>query len=441
MNGRIHNRLSALVFWGIVSFSISPVAAQDITRLGGDLTTEIPGHNALQVAAPNLTLPEKRDRQLSGFGIFHNILTQNEGLGPRFVNDGCGSCHVQNGRGAVRISRISERRNSMVIKVALRGALEANGAPRAVPGVGEQLQERTVAGRSLYKPRLRWMKIKGRYPDGTKYELRRPRLSFKIKGYNRDELVTSLRMTPGLVGLGLLEAIPEATILELSDPLDLNKDGISGVPSYVFDRRTGGLALGRFGFRASNTTIEQQTAAAAFNDMGVTSVLFNEEAAPIELSDDALDRLVVYQALPGVPIARDQDKPEVIRGKGIFQEIGCNNCHTISLVTEHPVHPELTGQLIHPFTDLLLHDMGPGLADKRVEFSASGSEWRTTPLWGLGFVPGVSHIRTRFLHDGRARTLQEAIIWHDGEAKKSKNAFMTMQKADRDALIAFLQSL
>lgn len=415
--------------------------AQDISALGGTLTTDIQGHNALQVAAPNLTSSEKREKQLNGFAVFHRTLDRAEGLGPRFVNNGCASCHVQNGRGAVRISHNSEKRNSMVIKVGMRGALTESGAAVPVPQLGEQLQDRTISGRSLFKSRLRWRKIRGQYPDGTRYELRRPVLSFELEGYRRQDIVTSLRMTPGLVGLGLLEAIPEADILALSDVHDQNKDGISGVPNYVPDLRNGGTALGRFGFRATQPTIEQQSAAAAFNDMGVTTALFSEVGSPPELSEQSLELLVIYQALPGVPRARNQSDAKVIQGKQLFQAIGCDSCHQLSFTTQHALHPELSGQVIHPFTDLLLHDMGKGLADKRAEFSASGSEWRTTPLWGLGFVPTVSQVRPRYLHDGRARSLEEAILWHDGEARIAKNSFKFLSRDERQALIAFLKSL
>jgi len=419
---------------------VKPVWSQDITLLGGDLSNSIPGHNGIQVTAPNVTDPDRIAKQLSGFSIFHRKVTKPEGLGPHFINSSCGGCHVQNGKGHVRIRRSRARENEMVIKVSLVG-LDQDGAPLDVPGVGEQLLDRSLRKSNRFNVRLRWRKVKGSYPDGEKYTLRSPRLIFRIKGYKRKQIVSSLRMTPQLIGLGLIEAIPESAILNLSDPEDSNGDGISGEPNYVPNKRTGGLSIGRFGFRAGNPTVEQQSAGASFFDMGVSNVLFPQAGVESELSDDQLDKLVIYQMLAGVPKARNQDDPLVLRGKELFQTVGCNDCHVMTFTTELASHPELDNQTIHPFTDVLLHDMGPGLADRRPERAASGSEWRTTPLWGLGFVSTISRVRQRYLHDGRARSIEEAILWHAGEAEASQLKFKDLPKTDREALIAFLNSL
>ncbi|MCB0332787.1 MAG: thiol oxidoreductase, partial [Bdellovibrionales bacterium] len=239
----------------------------------------------------------------------------------------------------------------------------------------------------------------------------------------------------------LLEAIPEYQILSWSDPEDDDNDGISGVPQYSPDKVNGGLGLGRFGFRASSPTLAQQSGAASFFDMGVTNPLFMVDGEEPETSAENFEKLVIYQALAGVPIARDQDDPTVIRGKELFQTVGCDGCHKMTVTTSDAQNPELDGQVIHPFTDLLLHDMGDGLADERAEFSASGSEWKTTPLWGLGFYKTVSHVTPRYLHDGRALTIEEAILWHGGEAEAAQEAFKDLPKADRKALIKFLKSL
>ena len=229
--------------------------------------------------------------------------------------------------------------------------------------------------------------------------------------------------------------------MALSDPDDSNGDGISGRPQYIPDRINGGLALGRFGFRASHPTVKQQSAAAAFGDMGVTNSIFTDETGSQELSEEDLDDLSLYQELAGVPIARDQSDPEVQRGAELFTSVGCADCHVTTFTTVNTVHPELNGQLIHPFTDLLLHDMGPELSDGRNEFSASGSEWRTTPLWGGGFFKSVSGVKQKLLHDGRARSIEEAILWHGGEGETSTNNFKNLPKADRDALLRFLDSI
>lgn len=420
--------------WPLESYS------QDFTQLGGALTTTTPGRNALQVFAPNVTSEERKAVQLSGFAPFHTRITKKQGLGPRFINSSCAGCHVQNGKGRTKLSSNPERLNGMVIKVSLPG-LEADGRPIDIPRIGEQLQDRNVRGDAFFATKLKWETVPGSYPDGSTYSLRRPLLSFRMRGRAQDEVLTSLRMTPALVGMGLLEAIPEDVILGFSDPDDADGDGISGVPQYVPNNRTGTLQIGRFGFRASHPTLEQQTAAAAFFDMGIVNPLFNPSGSAVELTEEVLNQITVYQALGGVPIARDQSLPHVVAGKELFQTVGCDGCHKFNITTSDPVNPELDGQVIHPFTDLLLHDMGPDLADERAEYVATGSEWRTTPLWGIGFLPTVSKVRQTYLHDGRARTLEEAILWHGGEAETSKEAFKNLSLAQRKALIAFLESL
>ncbi|MCB0354557.1 MAG: hypothetical protein KDD64_13570 [Bdellovibrionales bacterium] len=426
-----------------LTFGLSCCFAQDITALGGELSNSIPGHNGIQVAAPNVTDTGRRATQLLGFETFHRNFKKSEGLGPNFINDACGGCHIQNGKGPVRLRGARLKMNTMVIKVALEGSGE-NGAPINVPGVGEQLQDRTNSPRlkSRFRVRLRWRFISGKFPDGERYRLRQPRrLRFRIPGYSRKEIKSSLRMTPAIIGPGLLESIPEATILGWSDPDDTNNDGISGRPSYIPDKVNSGLTLGRFGLRAAQPTVEQQSAAAAFFDMGISNRLFDGGEDTPNLSDEGLEKLTVYQEIAGVPFARNQENERVVAGKVLFQQIGCDDCHKMTVTTESSSSPELDGQTIHPFTDLLLHDMGAGLADNRPEFSASSSEWRTLPLWGLGFIRTVSRVELRFMHDGRARSVQEAILWHGGEAQASRDAFKNLSKRERTSLLRFLDSL
>lgn len=414
----------------------------DIRRLAGDLSSTILPPNTIQVAAPNVTDRERFEKQLSGFEIFHTDRRKEEGLGPHFVNRSCGSCHVNNGKGPTRFSRGVTQGSTMIVKVSLRGK-GADGAPRLVPGIGEQLQDHTVSGRRSASVSLSWAPVKGgRYKDGLRYSLRKPNLEISLQRRSSRGILTSLRMTPALIGLGLLDVVPEATILERSDPNDANGDGISGKPQYVIDARTKEKRLGRFGFRGAHTTLEEQSAAAAFFDMGVTSSLFGATAGTGELTDDQLDRLTFYQAFAGSPFARDQDSQTVKAGFAHFMALGCESCHRATMTTgEIPGSPELSNQTFHPFSDLLLHDMGPGLADKRPEFEASGSEWRTTPLWGLGFASSLSRVKPVYLHDGRARTIEEAILWHGGEAEKAKRGFVELDKSARDQLVAFLRSL
>jgi CxxC motif-containing protein (DUF1111 family) len=412
--------------------------AQDITQLGGALSTTMPGHNAIQVAAPNVRDEQLRQRQLSGFFDFHSIRDRSQGLGPRFVNSSCGGCHIQNGRGP---DRIGPGVSTMVVKVSVAGKTP-DGAPRPVPGVGEQLQDHNLRGKTLYGLRLRWREIRGFYPDGRRYSLRAPILSFKLPDRSFRTVRSSLRMTPPLIGLGLLESIPESAILSFADPNDRDGDGIRGIPQYVRSTESGELELGRFGFRGSHTNVKEQSAAAAFFDMGLTNQYHPAADGSEELSREELARLTIYQQLPGVPMARRQSHPDVLRGKAIFSRINCSGCHRMSITTGgDAAYPELAEQQIHPFTDLLLHDMGPGLADRRAEFNASGRHWRTAPLWGLGFARTLSKVPQRYLHDGRARTIEEAILWHGGEAKRSREEFKQLPLSDRKALIKFLESL
>ena len=423
----------------LTSPHLKEAVAQDVTQLGGDLTTDLPGRFALQLPAPNISSEASRIRQLSGFAVFHKLFQRSDGLGPSFVNRSCGGCHVENGRGPTSFPRGKFEGSPMMIKVALRER-NADGSAKGVPGIGQQLQNHTVSGGERFDVSLRWLKVRGSYPDGKRYTLRRPRLTFRAKGFTQRKLRSSLRMSPILIGSGLLESVPESVVLEREDATDVDGDGISGRANYV-PSRTDQKALGRFGFKATHPTVKQQSAAALFFDMGVTTKLFSGKGGHVELPDDELDRLVVYQTLAGVPQSRNQIAPEVVAGKSLFFSAGCESCHRINLRTESSSAPELDGQTIHPFTDLLLHDMGPGLADNHPEFLARGPEWRTAPLWGLGFSGTVSAVRPRYLHDGRARSIEEAILWHGGEALASRNYFMALPLSERQKLLAFLSSL
>ncbi len=259
------------------------------------------------------------------------------------------------------------------------------------------------------------------------------------------------RIAPQLVGLGLLEAIEETDIQALADEADSNGDGISGRLQLVTDAVTGETRIGRFGWKASQPSVRQQVAAALNTDIGVMTSIFpnpdcgssqtNCGAAGSEMSDQHLDELTAYIALLGVSARRDLDDPVALQGEALFGSAGCTGCHSETFQTSpyHP-HAELRDQTIHPYTDLLLHDMGPGLASTLTEGNAAGNEWRTAPLWNIGLTAGVSGGEA-YLHDGRARTLHEAIMWHGGEAEASKQAYDNLTQAEKDALVAFLESL
>jgi CxxC motif-containing protein (DUF1111 family) len=411
--------------------------AEDVTLLGGDLSSDLQGRAAIQVFAPNIS-EENKTAQLSGFAPFHDRFDFETGLGPKFINRSCGDCHVGNGRGPVRLARGANRLSTVVVKVSQGN--DITGAPINVKGVGEQIQDANRRGRDIFGLRLEWLASSFTI-NGVKIAARKPVVSFSLPAGAPSEVGVSLRMTPIIIGVGLLEAISEDTILELSDPYDRNDDGISGRPQYVPDLIIQELKLGRFGFKASHPTIEQQSAAAAFHDMGVTNKYFPGRRGIIELSDEQFENMVVYLALAGVPKARDQGDEKVIKGQLHFKDIGCADCHVMTLKTGEHRYSELSNQTIHPFTDLLLHDMGEGLSDTRPEYEASAREWRTTPLWGLGYSASVSEVKPLYLHDGRAKTIEEAILWHDGEARRSRKAFQKLSDEDSEALLAFLRSL
>jgi CxxC motif-containing protein (DUF1111 family) len=323
-----------------------------------------------------------------------------------------------------------------------------------VPGFGGQLNDASLFG---VAPEARvsttWTEQAGAFADGTPYSLRSPMhtLTDEYLPLPAGTMV-SARVALPVFGRGLLEAIPEAAILALADDADADGDGISGRANRVFDFERGEEPLGRFGWKANQPTLEQQAGAAYRNDMGVTNPIFPTESAAGQSQADGLDddpeldldtvrAAAFYTKTLAVPARRDVDDPVVRRGQALFESARCAACHVPTLHTgDFPEEPALSRQTIHPYTDLLLHDMGEGLADHRPDFLASGSEWRTPPLWGLGLTEVVQG-EVFLLHDGRARSLLEAILWHGGEAETSRERVRTMSAEDRDALLAFLESL
>jgi CxxC motif-containing protein (DUF1111 family) len=301
--------------------------------------------------------------------------------------------------------------------------------------------------------------------DGTVVSLRAPAYTFADPAYGAPspDLMISPRVAPQMIGLGLLEAIPAADILAKADPDDADGDGISGRPQIVPSAEFGTPMLGRFGFKGGAPTVREQSAGAFAGDMGLSTPLHPDpwgdctEAQPtcldahhgqepgirdgLEVDKASLDLVTFYSRNLGVPERRNIDDPEVLRGKEVFYTTGCQSCHTPKHVTNRlEDQPEQSFQLIWPYTDLLLHDMGPGLADNRPEGRATGSEWKTPPLWGIGLSPQVSG-HTEYLHDGRARSLLEAILWHGGEAQSQRDTVAAMTPDDRNALLTFLGSL
>jgi CxxC motif-containing protein (DUF1111 family) len=322
-----------------------------------------------------------------------------------------------------------------------------------VPGFGGQLQQRAIQGVSPEADlAISYVDSAGVFVDGTPYALRVPQLAL-LHPYAGlpGGLLTSPRAAPPVFGLGLLEAVPEQEILQLADETDQDGDGISGRPNYVYDMVSRQTMLGRFGLKANTPNLLQQAFVAYNEDIGVTTSYLPAENCegqipacathPPELRDSVVQAVTFYLRTLAVPARRALDDSTARHGEALFAQLRCSACHQPTLQTGGVLGvPELSNQTIHPYTDLLLHDMGPGLADGRPDFLATGSEWRTPPLWGIGLTAAVNG-HTTFLHDGRARSLIEAILWHDGEAHGVREAFRALSAADREALIAFLRSL
>ena len=361
------------------------------------------------------------------------------GRGPTSNAEACTECHADYGRGAPPEAP-DEPMRSMVLRLSLPGA----GAPRPHPAYGLQLQSQGVLGKvpAEGEATVEWIGESVTLADGAIVELRRPRVHVRHLAFGdlgRDTAM-SARIAPRLAGLGLLEAVPESELLALSDRD--RGDGIRGRVNRVPDRASGRTTIGRFGLKANEPSIRQQIAVAMHEDLGVTSSLFPDANCPPvqrscarqpsapqpELRDDQLDDLASHLRSIPAPVRRERPDPAVARGESLFRDINCSGCHL----------PQIAVLDVQPFTDLLLHDLGDGLADHRSEFEAGPRDWRTAPLWGLAQAVDAG---SRLLHDGRARTIEEAILWHGGEAEAAKARYARLAREDREALIRFLSTL
>ncbi len=365
------------------------------------------------------------------------VYTEHVGkLGQHYVGRSCVACHVQNGRA------LPAAVGKPMIQYVVHVGADAKGTPH--PKLGATLQSQTTTGAPEGGVTISgWTTTSGTYGDGTAFSLQKP--TYRFSGVVPE--FYSIRLAPPLVGQGLLEALDEGTIAGLVDAKD--GDGIAGRMRTVTDPETGQSRMGRFGWKASQARLKHQIASALNNDMGIPTPIYPKldrgseqpERPGKELSAEDLDNMYRYVAVLGVPPRRNYADAEVVKGEALFTSANCVKCHSPTLKTS-PYHPlaELRSQTIHPYTDMLVHDMGPGLADNMAEGNATGAEWRTAPLWGIGLTKGVSGGEA-YLHDGRARDLSEAILWHGGEGQASREAFGAMPAADRAALIRFLQSL
>ena len=411
----------------------------DESRQGGDTTVDDRTVEAFSHPARNLTADQRVTFQLGrGPFDFHWEIPQ---LGPLFNNDACFGCHGGDGRGLSQIGN-GTLVSQALIRVSLPdGTPDVPGGDVPVPGFGLQLQDHATVGLPEVRVSQTWIEHSEQYGDGEVAMLRAPRVEPTLLDGSSiaADVRMSYRQAPGVFGLGLLEAVPDEAIAALADPDDRDGDGISGRMNMVWDPDRQATVLGRFGHKATEPTLRRQIADAFANDIGLSSKVIPEPDGMRDVNDDQFDQVVFFVSTIGVPAAAPQNAA-ARRGRGVFEELGCAGCHVPTLTTgDHPI-AELAHQTIHPYTDLLLHDVGDLLTDARRDFLAEGVEWRTPPLWGLGVVQIVAPGAT-FLHDGRARTPAEAILWHGGEAMAAREAFRLAPKQARDALIAFLQTL
>ena len=387
------------------------------------------------------------------------------GLGPTFIADRCSGCHVKSGRGAPPPSS-ADQLLSMLVRVSIPGTDE-HGGPRPHPSYGDQIQNRSLDGRSVdlaYAGQpvpneadlfLDWETSSVTFADGEIVALRKPKL--RIENLKFGELgegtMLSLRIAPPVVGTGLLEAVPEETIVAIAQ--QQRAQNVNGRPNRVWDVVNKRMGLGRFGWKANTPSLKQQIAVAAVADMGVNSNLYPEPNCPAvqticlsqlpgnvpEIIDHEIEAIELWLQGLAVPARRDMADAVVRRGAGLFVSAQCGVCHVAEMKTGKVASlPQLSGQVFHAYTDLLLHDMGEDLADGRPDFAAGPRDWRTPPLWGLGLSRTVSG-STAMLHDGRARTVLEAILWHGGEAAGSRAAFSAMSRDEREALVKFVESI
>lgn len=449
------------------------------TRQGGAGTSLArPDRNAFSHFAKNLGFEEERDFKI-GNGFFRKLWVSSpsstqasDGLGPLFNARSCQGCHLKDGRGHPPEGPDDDA-ISMFLRLSVPPTTEAekkaiSGKTKLLipePTYGGQMQDLAVPGIAAEgRMVITYVEETVVLNGGETVSLRRPTYSATDLSYGpmRDDVMLSPRVAPQMIGLGLLEAVHPNDILAMADVEDADGNGISGKPSMVRDGQSGEMVPGRFGWKASMPSIRVQSAGAFSGDNGISTSLSPApygdctvrqpqcQSAPhgvqarfgdFEATDEILDLVTFYSAHLAVPQRRDVSDATVLKGKAQFYKAGCADCHRPKFVTRRDAESKFNSfQLIWPYTDLLLHDMGEGLADGRPVGDASGTEWRTAPLWGIGLTKTVNG-HTYFLHDGRARSLAEAILWHGGEAKASRDKFVDAEPGERQALIAFLESL
>ena len=448
---------------------------------GGEATSRksVDNANAFSNSSGNMPFEKELDFKV-GNGIFRKLwvsapssTASSDGLGPIFNSRSCQRCHLKDGRGHPPEANFpDDDATSMFLRLSIppqTAEQERQLAERRInlvpePTYGTQLQDFSVQGIDAEgKMHIAYEEQVFTFPDGQQVKLRKPAYTIKNLAYGplHPETMISPRVANQMIGLGLLEAIPEKDIRALADPEDSDSNGISGRANEVWSTEQDRAMLGRFGWKAGTPSVKQQSAEAFAGDIGISSPLAkrpsgdctekqvkcleapngNSKKEGVEASSTFLNLVSFYSHNLAVPKRRNVSAPDVLAGKRLFHETGCATCHHPSFTTgDAPGQPHLSGQKIWPYTDMLLHNMGEGLADNRPEGVADGREWRTAPLWGIGLTKIVNG-HEFFLHDGRARGIVEAILWHGGEAENARDAFARLTEKERDQFIAFVKSL
>ncbi len=476
----------ALVCTALLAAAVAMPALLSGSRADEQKTGRMPGGEATAARAETgqdaFSQPvgnlrgEAKAAFVNGNRLFRQVWTAGSetgkgGLGPLFNARSCSECHVRDGRGqpvaADGFAHVSMPFRSGVLSIESEDIEKLKNNLVSVfpdPAYGHQLQTGAVPGhRPEARIEITYSEVPVELNGGEIVNLRRPEYKITDLAYGRmiPGRMISPRIAPPMVGLGLLEAVSEEDILKHVDPDDADGDGVSGKPNRIWSRENKAVVLGRFGWKAGQPTLRQQVASAFAMDMGLSTPLFmpahgdcsekqhacraaaqgSRNNMP-EVPEKALDDVVLYIARLAVPQRRNADRPDIQAGEKLFHAAGCAKCHVPSFTTatEPHVAPELRGQRIWPYTDMLLHDLGTGLADTFAEGAADFWEWRTPPLWGIGLTRAVNG-HTYFLHDGRARNLLEAILWHGGEAESARKRVIEMTRQERGQLIAFIESL
>jgi len=449
----------------------------ELLPAGAATSKKRPNQDAFSQSSANITFEQEGDFKL-GNGLFRKLWVSapsstqaSDGLGPLFNARACQSCHLKDGRGhppegnADATSMFFRLARAPVTDEEKKAVADRELLNLPDPVYGGQLQDLAVPGLDGEgRMGISYEEVPFTLGDGSVVSLRKPTYAATGLKYGPLDPGTTLspRVTPQMIGLGLVEQIHPADILAHADPDDADGDGISGKPNIVRDGMSGDLTLGRFGWKAQTPSIRQQSADAFAGDIGISTpevphhwgdctegeaackampTGVQERLGDVEAPAPVMDLVTFYSQNLAVPARRDINKHDVLAGKKVFYEIGCASCHTPKFVTRRDAPDKaFSFQLIWPYSDFLLHDLGEGLADGQQVGDATGSEWRTPPLWGIGLTKRVSG-HTFFLHDGRARNLTEAILWHGGEAEKARDRFAALPSGDRSALIKFLESL